>query len=130
MGFKKITNKEYEVEINGRTKTIMVPFGKTELIFKEFISNGGVIDPITGEVQTDIISLISSFKSVGNILLTEYDEAGKITKEGNCVDLEAAEVITLFQVATKVIENFILELTAMQKTPEIPNPQSEEKNEA
>jgi hypothetical protein len=114
--YRKVNNKEYEITIDGRTKTIMIPFGKTELIFKEFIAHGGVIDPATGEVQTDILSLIASFRSVGDILLTEYDEVGKVAKEGTCADLDATEVIA----------NFIRGLEAMQKQPEIQNPQKEE----
>ena len=124
--YRKVNNKEYEITIDGRTKTIMIPFGKTELIFKEFIAHGGVIDPATGEVQTDILSLIASFRSVGDILLTEYDEVGKVAKEGTCADLDATEVIELFQLATEVIANFIRGLEAMQKQPEIQNPQKEE----
>ena len=119
--FKKISNIEYEVQINGRTKAIKVPFGKVEKVFSAFISNGGIIDPQTGQVQTDILSLISSFKDVGNTLLTEYDDAGKVVEEGNCTNLGALEVIGLFLLATAVIEDFIKGLTALQKkAPTVP----------
>jgi len=128
MSFKKITNKEYEIQLNGRTQTIFVPFAKTQALFKIFISNGGVVDPTTGEIQTDILTLIDSFQEVANLLLTEYDDLGKLVKEGNCASLESADVIALFQLASEVLSTFILELTSMQKTPEIPNQQSEEEN--
>lgn len=114
--FKKISEIEYEVQVGGRTKLIRVPFGKTEALFRDFISNGGIIDPVTGQVQTDILSLISSFKDVGNTLLTEFDDNGKVVTEGNCSTLGTTEVIALFQLATHVIENFIKGLTAIQKS--------------
>lgn len=124
MSFKKINNIEYEIQIGGRTRTVKVPFGKTELLFKEFISSGGVIDPQTGAVQNDLISLISSFRSVGNILLTEFDEAGKVTEEGNCFHLESEDLLALFQLATSVIENFISGLTAMKTEQETQSQQN------
>jgi len=121
--FKKISAIEYEVQVNGRTKSIKVPFGKVEKVFAAFISNGGIIDPITGQVQTDIISLISSFKDVGNTLLTEYDDKGTVVEEGSCASLDTMEVIALFQLATAVIEDFIKGLLTLQKTtqPAVPD---------
>lgn len=130
MSFKKVSNKEYEIQIDGRTHTIRVPFGKTELIFREFISSGGMIDPTTGAVQTDLISLISSFHSVGDVLLTEFDETGKVTKEGNCFDLETEDLIVLFQLATEVIENFIKGLTAMRTASATRNQEKESEGKA
>jgi hypothetical protein len=125
MSFRKISNKEYEIQIDGRTRTIFVPFGKTEMIFREFVSSGGVIDPTTGEVQNDILSLISSFGNVGNVLLTEFDETGKLVKEGNCFNLASEELVDLFQLATSVIENFIKTLTQMKEASTTQNQQSE-----
>lgn len=121
--FKKVSETEYEITLNGRTKTIQVPFEKVSQVFKCFISNGGIIDPETGTVQTDIISLISSFKEVGNTLLTTHDETGKVLEEGNCANLSTADVIALFTLATTVVEDFIKELTTLQKTPQtlVPN---------
>lgn len=127
MSFKKISSKEYEIVLEGRTKTILIPHGKVEMLFKEFINSGGVIDPETGHVQNDILPLISSFKSVGNLMLTEFDEEGKVTKEGNCFSLESADVINLFKLASDVISDFIKGLTEMQ-TPETPNPPSEKES--
>lgn len=112
--YRKVGSIEYEVQLGGRTKTILVPFGKTEAVFKAFISNGGVIDPETGQMQTDILSLISSFKDVGNVLLTEYDENGKVVTEGNCLNLETNEVVSLFKLATEIVEGFIKTLTQME----------------
>lgn len=131
--FKKISEIEYEVQINGRTKLIKVPFEKVSLLFRAFISNGGIIDPTTGQVQTDIISLISSFKEVGDILLTEYDDYGKVIEAGNCGNLGTTEVIALFQLATSQIESFIASLTGLRtQTAEAPvvkeNEQSKKKD--
>jgi hypothetical protein len=112
--YVKLSETEYEIKIKGKTKLIEVPFGKVEKVFHAFISNGGIIDPETGQVQTDILSLISSFKDVGNILLTTFDENGQVTEPGNCSTLGTAEVIGLFQMATEVVETFIKGLTAMQ----------------
>lgn len=128
MSFKKITNKEYEIQLNGRTQTVFVPFAKTQALFKIFVQGGGIIDPISGQIQTDILTLIDSFQEVANLLLTEYDELGKVVKEGNCANLESADVIALFQLASEVLSAFTSELMAMQKTPEIPNQPNEEEN--
>jgi len=113
--FKKVGPVEYEVQLNGRTKTLKVPFNTTQAIFSSFISSGGVIDPVTGAVQQDILQLITSFKSVGDILLTEHDEDGKVLKEGNCSTLSAEDVIILFQLASEIIQDFILRLTQMNQ---------------
>lgn len=125
--FKKLSDLEYEIQVNGRTKLIKAPFEKVSLVFKAFIDNGGVIDITTGQVNTDIISLISSFKDVGNVLLTSYGETGEITEEGNCSNLATKEVIALFQLATHLIQDFIVELTAMQKSQELLVPNESEK---
>lgn len=118
--FKKVSATEYEIIIGGKTKLVNIPFGKTEKIFSCFISSGGIINE-QGEVTTDIISLISSFKSVGDTLLTEYSDVGKVVEEGNCSNLSTAEVVALFQLATEVVENFIRELSILQKAA-VPNP--------
>lgn len=115
--FKKVGPIEYEVQLNGRTKTLKVPFNTTQAIFSSFISSGGVINPVTGEVQQDILQLITSFKSVGDILLTEHDEDGKVLKEGNCSSLSAEDVIVLFQLASEIIQDFIQRLTQMNQLP-------------
>lgn len=126
--FRKVSPTEYEMVIGGRTKLIKVSFGKTEILFKDFISKGGIVNPETGEVETDIISLISSFKDVGNTLLTEYDDYGKVTEAGNCGSLATTEVIALFSLATHVIEDFIKGLAAIQKA-KTPAPSAEEGSE-
>ena len=116
--FKKVGPIEYEIQLSGRTKTLRVPFGLTEKIFKVFIEAGGIIDPVTGEVQQDVIQLICSFRSIGNILLTEFDENGKAVSEGDCDSLDSVDVITLFQLATEIITNFMQTLAQL-------NPQSQ-----
>lgn len=120
--FKKVGPIEYEVVLNGRTKALKVPFNTTQLIFNSFISSGGVVDPRTGEVQQDILQLISSFKEVGDILLTERDDDGKVLKEGNCATLSAEDVIVLFQLASEIIQDFMQRLTQLTQ-PSQPLPQ-------
>ena len=127
MSFKKISGTEYEIVLQGRTKSIFVPFAKTQKLFIVFIQNGGIIDE-EGRIQTDIITLIDSFKDVADLLLTEHDEEGHVVKEGNCSNLDSADVISLFQLASEVLQSFILELTAMQKPQETPNQPNEEEN--
>lgn len=127
--FKKISELEYEIQVAGRTKVIKAPFEKVSLVFKAFIANGGVIDPITGQVNTDILSLISSFKDVGNVLLTEYGEDGKVIEEGSCSCLATKEVIALFTLATHLIQDFMKEMSEMQtaQAPAAPKEDEEEK---
>lgn len=125
--FKKVGPIEYEVQLGGRTKTLKVPFNTTQAIFSSFISSGGVIDPVSGEVQQDILSLITSFKAVGDILLTEHDEEGKVTVEGNCSTLSAEDVIVLFQLASEIIQDFIQRLTQMNPSNQSQPPSEEVK---
>lgn len=120
--FKQVSPIEYEIQLAGRTKTIRIPFAVTEAVFKNFVSSGGLINPQTGEVQQDILQLITSFKAVGDILLTERDEEGKVLKEGNCANLCAEDVIVLFQLATSVVESFIKTLTQMRNPQSQPEP--------
>ena len=112
--FRKVSPTEYELVLDGRTRTIKVLFKVIEAVFQAFLAAGGVIDPETGEVQQDVLQLIASFRSVGDILLTERDEDGKVVKEGNCSNLSAEDVLALFQLATHVVENFIKLLTQAQ----------------
>lgn len=111
--FRKVSDKEYQILIDGKYQSIFVPYGKVSLIFNAFISNGGVVDAATGQITTDLGTLMSSFQVIGNLLLTEYDDTGKVVKEGSCYNLEPKEVIALFQLASKVIESFIVQLTTM-----------------
>lgn len=128
MSFKKISGTEYEIVLQGRTKTIIVPFAKVQKLFKIFVQGGGIIDAETGHIQTDILTLIDSFQDVANLILTEYDENGHVTKEGNCANLDSEDVISLFQLASEVLASFIKGLSAMQPTQETPNLQNVEEN--
>ena len=114
--FVKVSEKEYQIKINGKYHTINCPFAKTEKLFKIFIMNGGVIDIQSGEVQTDLLTLISSFKEVGDLLLTEFSQDGALLTSGSCSDLTASEVINLFLLATSILESFT-EILAQIKTP-------------
>lgn len=104
--FVKVSEVEYQVLLNGKYVNIKTPFEKVSQIFNLYISLGGVIDPTTGEVQTDIMTLVGSFKAVANLLLTEHDEEGKVLKEGNCAALATTDVINLFKLSVELITNF------------------------
>ena len=108
--FVKVSEVEYQVLLGGKYVSISTPFEKVSPIFNLYISLGGVLDPATGEVQTDIITLVGSFKAVANLLLTQHDEEGKVVKEGNCAALATSDVITLFKLANELIMVFTKEL--------------------
>lgn len=108
--FVKVSEVEYQVLLGGKYVSISTPFEKVSQIFNLYISLGGVLDPATGEVQTDIITLVGSFKAVANLLLTQHDEEGKVVKEGNCAALATSDVITLFKLANELIMVFTKEL--------------------
>lgn len=111
--FRKISEKEYELVINGRTKTISIPYIKVEKLFSAYVTNGGVIDE-NGQVVTDIVTLVTSFRAVGDIMLTEYEVVNNkivVAEEGDCSSLSHSEVIALFQLSSEVISNFILSLS-------------------
>jgi hypothetical protein len=116
--FVKVSEVEYQVLLSGKYVSIATPFEKVSQIFNLYISLGGVIDPTTGEVQTDIITLVGSFKAVANLLLTQHDEEGKVVKEGNCASLATSDVITLFKLANELITVFTKALeTSLAPTP-------------
>lgn len=116
--FVKVSDVEYQVLIGGKYVSVSTPFEKVSQIFNLYISLGGVIDPTTGEVLTDVPILVGSFKTIANLLLTEHDEEGKVTKEGTCAKLSTPDVITLFKLANELIKNFISALeTSLAPTP-------------
>lgn len=112
--FRQVGEIEYEIQIGGKTKSITVPFALTEKIFHSFISSGGIVDPETGRVQNDILQLIGSFKEIGNLLLGEYDDEGRVVKEGNCACLSPYDVVSLFKLAAFVVESFTKTLIQMK----------------
>lgn len=118
MAWKKCSPKLYQIELDGRYVDVPVPYIKVEKIFSEFMGNGGLIDPTTGLVTTDLMILISSFGSVGDAVLTEYDEQCRVVKAGNCRSLSFEEVPELFEIAVDVIENFIGRLSRNSKSPQ------------
>lgn len=107
MAWMKVTDKLYQLQIDGKYVDIHTPYGKTELIFKAFVGAGGIISE-DGSVINDIPSMISNFKVVGNILLSTYGPRGEYVVEGDCTTLSNDEVIELFQVATDIVEAFIV----------------------
>ncbi|BCS54037.1 hypothetical protein [Geobacter sp. SVR] len=115
--FRQVSPTEYEIKIGDQTRIIKAPFAVTEAVFKEFITSGGVIDPETGLVQQNIVQLITSFRNVGDLLLSEYDDEGHETKRGNCAALSASDVVVLFQLATHLVESFI-QILAQLKEPQ------------
>lgn len=111
--WRKISEKKYELLAEEGAIIIDVPYGKVELIFQEFLGNNGVIDPTTGTVQTDLLTLITSFGTVGNIVLTKFDLQGNLVEEGNCKALTPSLVPSLFEIAIDVIENFTQVISGM-----------------
>lgn len=118
--WRKLSEKKYELVTDEGTIVIDMPYGKVEKIFIEFMGNNGVIDPTTGLVQTDLLSLIISFGSVGNTVLTKYDPEGNVLEEGNCKALTPSLVPSLFEIAKDVIENFIKVISGMDGIKESP----------
>lgn len=114
MAWKKINEKKYQLEIEGEFKTIDVPYGKVEAVFDAFVGAGGMVDA-EGRVVNDLTALIRNFGKVGDIMLTTYDEKGKVAEEGCCAVLSTTETIELFEVAQDVITGFIGAITRMQE---------------
>lgn len=113
--WKRITAKKYQRQTAaGEWLTVDMPYGKVELLFNEFIGEGGIISPLTGMIMTDITTLISKFGTVGAIVLTEYDAQGEVVTKGNCASLDPEEVPVLFEIATDVIENFTKAISTMR----------------
>lgn len=124
--WKKITDKKYQrLTDEGEWATVDVPYAKVALLFQTYLGGNGLIDPTTGAVKTDLLTLISSFGELGDILLTEYDNQGNVVTPGNTKMMSIAELVPLFEISTAVIENFIGAVSAIQaKTAE---PESDEK---
>jgi hypothetical protein len=113
MAYNKVSSKLYQATVNGKYVDINCPYGKVQAVFSAFIGAGGMITE-DGQVQTDIISLISNFQRVGDILLTEYGAKGDIISEGDCSILDTEETVELFEIAVDVVTGFIETITAMQ----------------
>ena len=119
MAWQKITDKLYQIQIDGKYVDLSVPYAKTEKIFTQFISSGGLLDEY-GNVTTDPYALTRNFTTVGDILLSTYGPKGSIVEEGDCSTLSAAEALQLFEVASDIVKNFILLMSDMsEKTPEM-----------
>lgn len=113
--WKKINEKKYQrMTADGEWVNIDVPYGKVELIFAEFIGLGGMIDGETGAVTTDVVTMISSLSSVGDLLLSEFDPQGELITKGSCKGLATSEVPVLFEIATDIIQNFIQVIATMK----------------
>lgn len=104
--WKKINDKKYQVELSDGWKDIFVPYGKVEKLIEAFFSNGGIIDS-EGKVTTSVPVLVRNFGSIGDIMLSTYDNQGNITEATYCRHLSYKEVPELFKVAADVIENFM-----------------------
>jgi hypothetical protein len=114
--WKKLSDKKYQRKNSeGEWVTIDVPYGKVELIFTEFIGEGGMIDPATGAVVADLPTLITKFKSIGNIVLTEFDAQGEVKVAGNCKVLSPDEIPALFEIAVDILETFTDAIKSMKK---------------
>jgi hypothetical protein len=124
--FVKVTPTEYRITIAGEPRTIKTSFGLNELLFREFITGGGLINPTTGEITQDIMALISSFRPVGDILLTEFDDYGKVVVQGSTFTLGTSDLINLFMLASELIMLFIAELERLKEMQTSPVPNENE----
>jgi hypothetical protein len=119
MAWQKISDKQYRISLDGVLTDIFVPHAKTEKIFNQFISSGGLFDEY-GNVTTDPYTLTKNFTTVGDILLTTYGPKGSVIEEGDCSVLSSAEALELFKVASDIIKNFTLLMSDMvETTPEM-----------
>src|SRR4051812_23952085 len=90
--WKRVSDKKYQRLVGDEWVTIDMPYGKVEMIFDEFIGEGGIIDPATGMVITDLQTLIRKFGKVGSLVLTEFDAQGEVKVPGNCKVLDPSEI--------------------------------------
>ena len=119
MAWQKISDKQYRISLDGVLTDLFVPYAKTEKIFTQFISSGGLLDEY-GNVTTDPYALTKNFTTVGDILLSTYGPKGSVVEEGDCGTLSAVETLQLFEVASDIVKNFILLMSDMsEKTPEM-----------
>jgi len=113
--WKQLSDRKYQrLNAEGEWVTIDVPYGKIEMLLSEFLGKNGIIDPATGIVKTDLMTLISNFGTIGDIMLTEFDEQGKVKVPGNVKNLSMTEVPALFTMAVHIIETFINAVSSMQ----------------
>lgn len=122
--FKRINGKQYQIELSGKWTDLDVPYGKVEALVKAFFTKGGMVDPDTGMVATDMGTLIASFGILGDILLSTYDDTGNIRKKGSCRGLEPEDVPTLFLLASEIIGNFIKVVSKTQGAAEMSPPET------
>lgn len=120
--FIKISPTEYRITIAGEPRTIKTSFGLNELLFREFLQGGGLINPETGEITQDIMALISSFRPVGDVLLTEFDDYGKVVTRGATFNLSTPDLVNLFMLASELIMLFIPELERLKEIQTSPTP--------
>ncbi len=109
--YKKISDKEYEIQLDGRTKTLFFPFGKIQKLLEVFAAKEGLIDANTGEVKTELMTLVSNFGELGTIALSEFDDEGKLTKEVSCKGLAYTDVINVFKMVSEIISDFMLTIS-------------------
>lgn len=112
--YKKISDSEFQLEINNKYETIKMPFGKVEALLKCFAGNGGLIDPETGIVKTDLLTLVSQFGELGTIALSTFNEDGEMTEKRSCKGLSHKDVINLFMFIQDVIQGFIQAISETQ----------------
>jgi len=115
MSWKKVSNKKYQIEINGEFVSLDVPYAKVEKLVEAFFANGGMVSE-SGEVVTSVAVLIKNFGIMGDILRSKYDAKGTLIEDIGCRDLEYTEVTDLFEVASAVIGDFINVISGPAKT--------------
>lgn len=115
MSWTKVSDKLYQIQIDGKYVDVLVAYGKAQALFESFVGSGGIIGE-DGEVKNDIMSLVSQFGKVGDVLLSEYGPKGQIVSQGDCSQLSVGETIELFTMASEIVSSFI-EAIAMTKSP-------------
>ena len=128
--WKKINDKKYQRYTEDGYVNVDVPYAKVELVFTEFINNNGLIDVETGLVKTDILTLVRSFGTIGDILLTEFGPDGTIVKEGNARILGMGEIFPLYEIAVDVIQAFMQAVSETVGAPKAPAETADVKEKA
>jgi hypothetical protein len=115
--WRNVSEKKYQIDIDGSYVDVLVPYAKVEKIVEAFFANGGMMSE-QGQMITSVPTLIKNFGVLGDILRSEYDSKGVMTKDVGCRDLSASEVTALFEVASDIIAGFMSAITATTEEPE------------
>jgi hypothetical protein len=115
--WRNVSEKKYQIDIDGAYVDVLVPYAKVEKIVEAFFANGGMMSE-DGQMVTSVPTLIKNFGVLGDILRSEYDSKGVLTKDVGCRDLSASEVTALFEIASHLLETFMQAIMATKEEPE------------